>query len=497
MLQRSVDRVRRQVDRHVAGMRELDGKVSELVERRGDALLDLAKHYLPDMSLASIQGAFVEIRDDLLEVFSRKQRRQQQLQDEAAGCEREVEHREAELQRVTDELNEKVAERERLQELLSERLHGSEEFKALSARALEAEQELERNEDRVAEIKAEAAQKLPSYEKSRLFKYLWDAGYGTSRYKGQGWTRRIDRWVAGLIDYPTARRGYDFLTTTPDLIAEEVGRRRDRFNELMEEVEAIEDRVSDEIGLTAVMRAGQELGAERDNLVQSIAEEQDRLLAKQEEMLRLQGTDNEFYMQAVKRLQQFLGTMHGSRLQSVSAATPDRRDDAIVSELAWLSEQLRDAEGRGDSMARERKAWDDKLSGLQGVLQLFRAEEFDSRRSEFNSAFDADGHVRAFLDGRLTREQLWAAFCQHQYFEPLWHELPPPPRGGRGPGFGDVLGGDVSHVLFRVLTDVASEAMRQSARRGMQRREPIRRQQRESSGRPTFRRRGFTNGRGF
>lgn len=495
LLQQAVDRVRRQVDEHVAGMRELDGKVGELVERRGTALMDLAKHYLPDISLASIQSTFVEIRDDLLEVFARKQRRQQQLQDEAAGCERQVEHLEAELQRVTDALNEKVAERERLEELLSDRLHGSDEFKTLSQHALEAEQKLEQNEARVQEIKDEAAAKLPSYEKSRLFKYLWDAGYGTAAYQEKGWTRRMDGWVAKLIDYPTARRGYHFLTTTPELMALEVERRRTQFNELMEQVEAIEDRVSDEIGLTAVMRAGQELGAERDDLVKSIAEQQDLLLAKQKELMRLQGTDNEFYEQGVARLQQFLGNMNEARLRRESDATPDRQDDAIVAELTWLTDQVDHARGRGDSLARARRTWDDKLSGLQGVLQEFRREEFDSRRSEFKSSFDAPGHVQAFLDGRLTREQLWAAFRQHQYFVPLWDEQPRS-RTGSG-GIGDVLGSEMSYVLFRVLTDVAGEAMRQSARRGMQRREPIRRQQRQASERPTFKKRGFTKGRGF
>ncbi|MCA9234394.1 MAG: hypothetical protein KDA44_02935 [Planctomycetales bacterium] len=497
-LAQAVDRIRRQVDEHVAGMRELDGKIGELVERRGTALMDLAQHYLPDITLASIQSTFVEVRDDLLEVFARKQRRQQQLHDESAGCERQVEHLEAELKRVTDELNEKVAERERLEELLSERLHGSEEFQTLSARALDAEQELQRNEARVAEIQAEAAEKLPSYENSKLFMYLWDAGYGTAAYQAEGWTKRMDRWVAKLIDYPAARRGYHFLKATPELMAQEVDRRRLQFNDLMEQVEAIEDHVSDEIGLTTVMRAGQQLGAERDELVKSIAGEQDQLLAKQEELMRLEGKRNEFYEQAVDRMKTFLGNMHETRLQSESMATPDRRDDAIVAELTWLSSQLDDARGHGSSLAAERQAWDVKLSGLQSVLQNFRSAEFDSQRSVFDPAFDAGGHVQAFLDGRLTGEQLWAAIRQHQRFTPMWHEQPSSGGGGGGGGgIGDILGSEMSYVLFRVLTDVAGEAMRQSARRGMERREPIRRENRETSGRPTFRRRGFTNGRGF
>jgi hypothetical protein len=59
------------------------------------------------------------------------------------------------------------------------------------------------------------------------------------------------------------------------------------------------------------------------------------------------------------------------------------------------------------------------------------------------------------------------------------------------------IGGDVSQVLLHVLTEVAGAAMRHSAQRGVHRRSMPRSVQRQSSGRPPFPNRGFTNGRGF
>ena len=64
----------------------------------------------------------------------------------------------------------------------------------------------------------------------------------------------------------------------------------------------------------------------------------------------------------------------------------------------------------------------------------------------------------------------------------------PPSRHGR-----DFFGNDFSYVLLRALADVASHAMRNAAYRGMQRRGPIRRKQRQRTGRPRFPDRGFTN----
>ncbi len=491
VLQRGVDAVRRQLDQHVAGVQQLDQQVNDLVARRGGALLDLARHYLPDISRDTIQRTFVEVRDDLLEVLARKQKREREVHDLVAAAERQVEHQEVELGRVTEELNAKVAEREKLEQVVSERLYGSDEFKALSEQALAAETELERNEDRVADVVAQAEKKLPSYDRSRLFKYLYDAGYGTPQYQGEGLTRRIDGWVAKMIGFASARRGYDFLRVTPELMREEVTRRRERFNELMQQVEAIEDRVSDEVGLTAVMRAGQELGAARDGLVGAAAKAQDGLLKRQQELMALTGSQNEFYQQGLARMQNFLANLPPSRLAAESRSTPERDDDAIVAEVTYLSGQLAEADRHSESLAREQHAWDERHGGLQTVLQRFRQAEFDSRRSLFQADVDFERLISLYLEGQLAANDLWNMLQRTQQFAPEWHER-------QGGGIGGVrIDGDVSQVLLHVLTEVAGAAMRHAASRGMDRRAPIRSQRRQSSGRPPFPNRGFTSGRGF
>ena len=284
VLERAVEQVRQRLSAHADGIRELDAEMNELIAKRSETLVELARHYLPDLKPETIQGSFVEVRAELLDLLSQKQRRQLELQDQAAGASREVEHQDAELDRVTDGLNAKVAEREQLEALVAERLardRGVHDPLAAGA-GRGAGTESERGaRHRYSERRQ---RKLPSYERSRLFKYLYDAGYATGRYQAGGLTRRLDRWVAKMIDFESARRGYDFLRTTPELMKQEVSRRRDRFNELMQQVEAIEDRVSDEVGLTEVLRVGQQLGADRDRLVAAVA-------AAQEGVQRLRAAD--------------------------------------------------------------------------------------------------------------------------------------------------------------------------------------------------------------
>ena len=93
----------------------------------------------------------------------------------------------------------------------------------------------------VRELQQSAKEKLPPYHRSALVWYLLRRKYGSADYTERGWKRRWDKWVADLIDFPRAKLGYEFLTTTPGLMATEVARRQTEFKLLMQQIEAIED----------------------------------------------------------------------------------------------------------------------------------------------------------------------------------------------------------------------------------------------------------------
>lgn len=77
------------------------------------------------------------------------------------------------------------------------------------------------------EAERERAEKRGAYEADPLFLYLWRRGYGTSAYQGRGFVRRMDRWVARLIDFEAARANYHVLTTLPDRLRAHAARLRD------------------------------------------------------------------------------------------------------------------------------------------------------------------------------------------------------------------------------------------------------------------------------
>jgi hypothetical protein len=210
----------------------------------------------------------------------------------------------------------------------------------------------------------------------------------------------------------------------------------------------------------------------------------------------LEGTQNEFYEQGVGQMKAFLAEMKHSWLEHQARSTPERQDDELVAEIARLNEQLDNASRDSSKLTQEQRNWEERFEGLQEVTQRFRKADFDSRRSIFSDEFDVDRLLGDYMRGETSREEMWSLLRRQQHFQQMRYEQPGwsvDTTWGRG-GWG---GGDLSHVLGRVLIEVAGEAMKGVVRRGMQRRGPYRSQSRRRSGRPDFGGGWFTQGRGF
>lgn len=485
----------RDARRRAAGVRanldKLDDFMEDVVRQRGHSLVELAQHYLPEMSQGVVAKQFSEVRTHLEQLLRKKQQHEQDLQrrwDENLDRRGETETR---IDKLTQQLDDLADQRDQLEQQLADRLKESSDFQRLSEQALAAENELKRNELRIAEMSEEVEAKLPAYEKSKLFKYLHRRGYGTADYKAKGIAKRLDGWVAKLVNYNKNRQSYNFLRVTPELMAAEVERRRDDFNRLMEQLEAIEDEISDEIGLTALLREGASLGDERETQLTILKNLETDRSHIEKEMSRLEAAENEYYEAGVNRLKQFLGAMEESALEIRTRATPQTTDDAIFSEIKQFNQQLRNARQQSHDDRELLEVWHDKIAGLDQVLRRFRSSEFDSRRSGFSRRLDINREVDRYLEGKNSAAGLWSVVRQHQqFFRPTYDDS--------WGGMEGIFDSDVSHVLGRVLIEVAGAAMRQAAERGMHRRSSPRQHSRRTSGRPTYRRGGgFTSGKGF
>jgi hypothetical protein len=456
-----------EVARCQADASALDGQINDLLYLRGKALLDLARRFLPTMSRPAVEATFADIRADLLDILARKEKRQIELRKgQDAGAE-EARRHEAEIGEVTRRLNEKVAERERLEAEVVEVLKHNADFQERSKLALQAEEQLHRNEQRVTEMQKEAAEKLPHYEQSRLFRYLYERHYGTPEYQCRGLILELDRWVAGLIRFNEARAGYDFLKKTPELVAAEVSRRRDQFHELMQQVEAIQHAEAERAGLTAVLKEGEELGERRDALVQELEQVRQKTEGLKEELAGLDREQNAFYTEALERFRKFLGETRVALLEQRARQSPEPEDDAIVAQVAALDRRLDELKPRLPALADRRRAAERTREGIDQVVLRYRQSNFDSRRSYFEDALNPRQILEAFRSGEVDADTVWSELRSNQRFRPHWVE-------SAAGGASDMVTGPTGRVILGAVVEMANQAMRDAAYRGVRRRSDFR-----------------------
>ena len=281
-----------------------------------------------------------------------------------------------------------------------------------------------------------------------------------------------------MIDYERHRRGYEFLRQTPVLVAEEVARRRADFHALMEQVEAIEDRISDEVGLTVVLRAGQEHGAQHDQVIARLNQEQAQAQQVEAELHSLDQQQGRFYAEALERYTRFLSDTETAVLQSRATQTADPKDDELVSRIAWLTQEIARLRPEVETLAGRQREAEQRSEGLSFVVRRAEQANLDSDRCTAEDATGIDRDLDRFQAGAMNQNDLWRTIQDRLRFEPTWVE-------STATNAGQMLNHPVSHVLLQALAQAASTALQQSAQRSVQRRAQAGPARRIEIGRPS------------
>jgi hypothetical protein len=452
------------VDRLRAESSRVDQTARELVERKARALMELARHYLPQMSRPAVESTMAGVRGELLGLLAEKERFEAGLRNRRKQAEVDLRHLEARLDEITGRLNQKVHEREELEGKVANALKADPAFQERSELAARAEADLHRDEQRVADLQVEASRKLPAFDHSRLFRYLYDRGFGTPDYRHTGLISRLDQWLARLIRFSNARVGYEFLKRTPPLVQSEVLRRRDAFEQLMGQVEALQKERADAMGLTAVLDEGNALGAERDRAVAALDVARKSIAEVDGQLADLASAQSRFYQQAIERFRGFLEKTGSVALEARAKLTPEPKDDELVASVRASEAELSRIEVDQATLGSRRQTAERWSEDLQKIVQRFRSENYDSSRSYFTERLDLAESLNALKRGDFGFEQFWQELAQSQRFRP--HRV----EGPMGGGIGDILARPETRVLIEAIGDAVSAGMRESARRGVGRR---------------------------
>ncbi len=430
----------------------------DLVDHRGDALIELAEHYLPDLSENSIRNTWQEIRGSLADALMRKQDHQRRLRDALAAANASRVELENELVAIGAELDAAVESQQEVANQVEQTLRQSAEFVELSDRAAIAEAALERAEANLQEIDQDSARKLPAYEESSLFRYLHDRGFGTPQYSSRGFTRRADRWLAKFINYNRARQGYEFLKTTPEKMREIIAADRESFDTVMKELERHRDEGARRLGLQEKLAASKAIESRRDVQMKRLNEAFEETKPIEAELTEIEDTRGKYYREAISIFRGMLETTDTRELRERAKQTVELTDDQIVARLAGVDLEIHQLDSAVEDRRKSVLHIQAMMESLGQVVQRFRALQFDSSRSQFVGSLDIlDELYRARNPEDV--EEIWQRIRSAQRWGPTMAEK-----------ITNVAAHPMTQVLINAMAHAAGGAMEAHARRAGERR---------------------------
>lgn len=408
---------RRDADAAESAARRVREQADALGRERLQTLRDLAATQMPQLDAATADQAMPAVVAELQQFERDRQDRQAQLQAQIAAAVREQAEGAARLASETRELDAVVARRDALLAEVGKRLAADAKYQALEAEATQGEVRLARDVARADELRAEAKEKLPPYQHSRLFQYLWRREFGTPQYRSRGFVARFDRRLAEFIGYTTAVASYRFLEATPKLVALEVQRRTEDVKDLQHQIELMEDAIEAAVGVPPVQEEVDRRAIARDALVSATEQVAQRLASLHASVREETGNRGVFYERALARLTSFLAKAEQGAMESHACATPDRRDDQLVQALRACTDQLARVQREATPIEASAHRLDAIADGLDELVTRFRRADYDAGRSEFHL-----DHLEALLpearSGALPAEDLWGVLRGSQRFAP-------------------------------------------------------------------------------
>lgn len=428
-------------------------ELGELTQGRGDSLLDLARHYLPELTPSAVERTWSDARHWIHEILLRKQNHVAKLDGELATITSRRAHAESELAAVTKKLDEAALVQQSLAQAVSDALAADTDFSNLSNRAAQAEASLQRAEANLQEIEQDSQKKLPSYENSALFMYLKKRDFATTDYKHRGFTRSIDQWLSRYIGYREAKQGYDFLKSTPGHMREVIASDRQSLDIVLDDLEKRRDTVAQRMGLPDAIASAESLAAQRSTWVDQLDQIQRDTQTLQSDRSRTDDSRGPYYQEAIEKFRQTLDKVDSRTLADRAKKTAEIEDDLIVARLQGLQIEMQQVNDQVSQRQRKVAALTEHLQAIGTLINRYRAAGFDTGRATFNSSLDIASELRMARDSGGN-------------FETVWQKIRSAHRWGATPM--DQVTQSATHpmtqVLINAMAHAAAGAMQAQAR---------------------------------
>ncbi len=389
-------------------MRDAPDQLAELTDERTEAFVDLAKHYLPELSHQSLANAWAEVRHKIRDVLlvrddlARQHRRRidaLEARKDDRVCQREAIAKDLEKARL--DLMSKTGNAEKV-------LRENPRVAACIEAIEDVDAEIEQAITALEYAQSDAAKKLPDYEASSLFGYLRERHFGTPEYDGRGLERRYDRWLAKLINYREAKASYDHLTTVPKELQRLVEEKRARYQDLLEQLSDVRRAAMHKFSVGTQELLWEQLAKDLQANTAQIETIEHEIHVLENELATIEHVTGEHYQTALEIYREFLTTLDADILKVYAACTSSPVDDEICARLRGIEDEIASVDNDTQWLRDEVAGHQKQLAGLAELAGRLRRHQQES--NHLIECVD-EASVRAWLDQlrdrRMTPAQIW------------------------------------------------------------------------------------------
>ncbi|NWH08887.1 MAG: hypothetical protein HXY22_09650 [Alphaproteobacteria bacterium] len=390
-MERAVRDIRKEEDRLTAVLNSASEEAARLRTERTDIFRSLARMRLDTLRGETVVGELDAAEREALDLLKKAKEEAERLMQRRADAAAAVTAAEGARHSCAAAVEAALHRVDELSEATEARIKTDAAWQEEAARVADAESLADEAAKKATQSETDRDEKRKPYDADPLFVYLWERGYGTSRYKAGSLARYGDTLVADLIAFDRYRPNFWMLNEIPRRLREHANRLEAEAEKARARLEAIERKALEADG---ILPLEQDLKATRERLLAAekvLAEAQSALAAIDEEVARsVEGGKDRVFDKAIGVLAQSLAREDLAALHREALATPAPEDERLTARAKELEEAI----ARADREVAETRA---------------TAREVSRRRAELESAREDFRH-RGYNDpyGTFSNEQLIA-----------------------------------------------------------------------------------------
>ncbi len=391
------------IDAEIASLTE---RYLKLREHEAAAYIALARLRLSDLAGDAAVDDLTAAESQARRLLDQRSEAIRVIDADLAGVEADL----ARLSRERADLDAEVAQQSGLLEAaesaaLSE-LSRTDAHAAQRAVAEDAEKVAHHAEQKAQFAEHDRIEKGKPYNEDPLFMYLWNRGYGTSKYKSGAIARYFDGWVARLIAFEKARANCAMLVEIPKRLKAHAERQRALADEAAGTLDAMQQEALRSAEPAACREHLADARAKLDAVETRVEALEARRAAIFDERAKLNSGADKATIEALDLIVAALKRDDLRQLKDQAMRTPLPDDDTVVDRIEDIEIEIEAVEAAVDEHKAQQAEHRKRVAELERVRREHRQQGRENAAWDFRDVGMLSMLLTQVLGGALSGDGL-------------------------------------------------------------------------------------------